>query len=218
MTEEDRGDEGRGDPGEDPFEHLDGDRDGDPFEHLDGPGSADAPGGRAGEAADPVDETADHASGSPGPFDDGTGSVGGRAGTDGDRADPERADSAGDPTATDPFGGFEARDGDPFESAGGAFERVDVGDVDRDEVWESIAGDGDATGDVAATDPEWDAESRYADVSKHEFCERCEHFSAPPAVDCGHGDAEIVEFLDSETVRLLNCPVVAERRRIEDEE
>ncbi|WP_226023193.1 hypothetical protein [Halomicrobium salinisoli] len=205
MTDEDRRDEEQGDPPEDPFERLDA------------PGTADEPGGRDGEPADYVDPT-DPASGASDPFDDGAGAVDGRPGADGDRAESTRADPAGDPAATDPFGEFEGRDGDPFESAGGAFERVDVGDVDPDEVWESIAGDGDGAGDASAADDRAAAESRYADVSKHEFCERCEHFSSPPEVDCTHGDAEIVEFLDSETVRLLNCPVVAERRGIEDGE
>ncbi|WP_225334938.1 hypothetical protein [Halomicrobium urmianum] len=221
MTEEDREDREERDPADprgDPFERLDGDRDGNPFAHLDGPGTADGPVGRAGEATDPVDDAAHPGSGALDLFDDGAGAIDGRSGADGDRAESTRADPAGDPAATDPFGEFEARDGDPFEAAGGAFERVDVGDVDPDEVWDSIASDGDATDGVAATDDAHVAESRYADVSKHEFCERCEYFSSPPDVGCAHGSAEIVEFLDSETIRLLNCPVVAERRRIEDGE
>jgi len=51
-------------------------------------------------------------------------------------------------------------------------------------------------------------------VSKHAFCETCEHFSGPPEIECGHGGTEILAFVDMETVRVSNCPIVAERRRL----
>lgn len=129
-----------------------------------------------------------------------------------------------DGLADDPFADVATPEGDPFDGdAGGVFERVDVDRVDPDRVWDEVAGEDaieDAAGDEAAGEepPELtDASSRYAEVSKHAYCEQCEHFSAPPNVSCGNPGTEIVEFVDVETVRLLNCPVVAERRELEDE-
>ncbi len=107
----------------------------------------------------------------------------------------------------DPFAGPDPR-GDPFEEEG-VFEQQEVGAVDPDEVWEDLAG---------SDRVESDDGSHYAEVSKHTYCENCEWFSEPPAVSCTHEGTEIVEFLDMETARLLNCPVVEERRAIRDED
>jgi uncharacterized OB-fold protein len=54
------------------------------------------------------------------------------------------------------------------------------------------------------------------EVSKHSYCERCEHFSTPPGVTCTNEGTEILEFMDMETVRVINCPIVEERRALED--
>lgn len=137
------------------------------------------------------------------------------------RGDPEVSDPTGtrDPAAAgplgdDPFGDAPAPEGDPFDQPGGVFERVDVDRVDPDQVWEQIAGEGDAD----ASTPQLAAgQSRYAEVSKHSYCEQCRFFSAPPNVGCHNEGTEIVEFVDFETVRLLNCPIVAERRALEEE-
>jgi uncharacterized OB-fold protein len=87
-----------------------------------------------------------------------------------------------------------------------------VGDIDPDEVWENLS-EAEQRGSVSETE-----DHVYAEVSKHSFCEHCEHFSAPPDVACSHDGTEILEFVDMETVRLLDCPVVAERRELEDEQ
>jgi hypothetical protein len=107
----------------------------------------------------------------------------------------------------DPFGDPDPR-GDPFGDEG-VFERQQVGDVDPDEVWEALEATEQAGGEEGR---------RYAEVSKHTYCENCEWFSEPPEVSCTREGTEIVEFLDMETVRLLNCPVVEERRAIRNEE
>ncbi|PSP84131.1 hypothetical protein BRC96_06400 [Halobacteriales archaeon QS_6_64_34] len=108
----------------------------------------------------------------------------------------------------DPFAGMDNREGDPFGDGESVFEAVDVESIDTDEVWGSL--------DEEPSTPSVQG-SRYVDVSKHRFCEQCEHFSAPPNAHCTHEEAEIIEYLDMETVRLLNCPVVAEQRELEDE-
>jgi len=210
---------------EDPFENLDPpeDREGDPFERL-------------GDAGPPDDDTQSEDTDSGDPLD---------GGGDGERSDDpaaseEPVDSEGDdepafeeefieaddavpigePPAEgdqttgedDPFADMDSRDGDPFDGAESVFETVDVEGVDPDEVWESLESEG-SNSDTPSLD-----ESRYTDVSKHRFCEQCEFFSSPPNAHCTHEEAEIIEHLDMETVRLLNCPVVAEQREIENEE
>ncbi|MBX0295051.1 hypothetical protein [Haloarcula nitratireducens] len=173
---------------DDPFKEFDepADREGDPFEHLGAPDKADEP--SVGTADDAVTEEFALDEELEAVTDDGPLSAG----------------------ETDPFSGMAARGGDPFGAGEGVFEAVDVGSVDADEVWASLAEDGDGRETAGVT--------RYADVSKHRYCERCEHFSGPPEVGCTREDTEIVEFLDMETVRLLDCPVVAEQRRLGNEE
>ena len=203
---------------EDPFANLDApeDREGDPFERL----------GDVGPDEPADDETeSGEVSSEPGP--DST--------SGGDQPEFEEefieegdtfsaaagmstaTDSEGDPGGRtddplggdDPFSGMDGREGDPFGEGESAFEAVDVEIVDAEEVWASLDG---APAETAVSD------SRYTEVSKHRFCEQCEHFSSPPNAHCTHAEAEIIEYLDMDTVRLLNCPVVAEQRELEDEE
>lgn len=198
---------------DDPFEAFEDpeEREGDPFERLggvepdgeSGDGTADD-----GPGAEPDDSTAADDTDEPA-FEEefideddlfatgpGQSSVDGTTG--GGRSESE----------DDPFEGMAGRDGDPFGEGESAFESVDVESVDADEVWESL--------DEEPSTPSVEG-SRYVEVSKHRFCEQCEHFSSPPNAHCTHEDAEIIEYLDMETVRLLNCPIVAEQRELEDE-
>ncbi|AEM56671.1 hypothetical protein HISP_05410 [Haloarcula hispanica N601] len=205
----------------DPFEELDpdDDREGDPFERL-GAGPDDADG--SANARQPPDDGWPGSESSDEPAD-------GASEAEPDATDADdllsavdteefRSDSAPEsdshlsgssPDPDDPFSGMDERGEDPFGSGESAFERVDVDHIDADKVWAEIAEDGDDK-----TSPE----SRYAEVSKHRYCEQCEHFSAPPNAHCTNEGTEIMEFLDMETVRLLDCPVVAEQHEIEDEQ
>ena len=180
---------------DDPFAAFDPveDRDGDPFEELDAPPDGSAT-GSDGETLDDSTEMANDGL-PPGP----EGSAGD---TDSSQPDATRG-------AADPFADVAGRDGDPFGDEDSVFERVDVGAIDVDSVWETL-GEERSRGT--------DARSQYTDVSKHRYCEQCEFFSAPPDVRCTNEGTEIVEFLDMETVRLLDCPVVAEQRAIERQE
>lgn len=129
--------------------------------------------------------------------------------------DPETTGDPGDgdDSGADPFERLDAdgRDGDPFTSTESAFERMNVDDLDPDAVWEDLSAAA-ARGSVTEQDG-----SVSAEVSKHRFCEQCEHFSEPPDATCTHDGTQIVEFLDMETVRVLDCPVVEERRALEEE-
>ncbi|QGA81636.1 MULTISPECIES: hypothetical protein [unclassified Halomicrobium] len=180
---------------DDPFERLDDiEREGDPFERLDDEataGDSDDSGDEPGDSAG-ARESSDEST----PADDPFAAF--------DRDDAATADRE-DP-AVDPFADVPDRDGDPFGDGESAFEQVDVGEIDADAVWESIDEDGA---------PEVPEASRYAEVSKHAYCEQCPFFSEPPEAHCTHETAEIIEYLDMDRVRLLDCPVVAEREDLE---
>lgn len=45
-------------------------------------------------------------------------------------------------------------------------------------------------------------------VPKSEFCQRCEHFAAPPELACHHEGTTIVGLEDSDHFRVRNCPMV----------
>lgn len=215
------------DPSErdDPFDRLgyDTEREGDLFERLDDDTPAESAGQDASISGDPWGSPdADEREAVPDDTQSGP-----------DTEDPESAgvtdpDAVRSPTPEgstdhavgddtgDPFADVETPTENPFSGSGSVFERVDSGSTDPDQVWERITGEDDAEGGDDDDTPMPD-DGRYSEVSKHTFCERCEHFSPPPNVTCTHDTAEIIEFLDMETVRLLDCPVVAEREELEQE-
>ena len=200
---------------DDPFERLgDVEREGDPFERLDEGGddeagdSAEHDGGDESDGGDAPDDT-EEVRVPDDPFAEFE-----REGASSDDTVPA-ADSGppGDDhdlsADVDPFADVPDREGDPFGGGESVFERVDVGEVDADEVWASMTDD---EGDEEPVAPD---ESRYAEVSKHAYCEQCEFFAEPPDAHCTHASAEIIEYLDMDRVRLLDCPVVAERAELE---
>lgn len=164
-----------------------------------GTADADAPKG-ADAGAGAGAGTADHGDTEPSPDDEGRGVD--------DEAIPETGDVDGDDPFADLGGGPQPRikggesSDDPFES----FEAVDVGDVDVDEIWANL-------GSLDETAEQFEGKVFY-EVSKHRFCEQCPHFTGPPETRCTFDGAEIVEFVDMETVRLVNCPVVAEQEEL----
>ncbi len=105
----------------------------------------------------------------------------------------------------------EPPESDPFSEMTPEFAELDLGDVDEDEVWEALSA-AEARGSVA------DIQDRtYAEVSKHSYCEQCEYLTGPPETTCTNEGTEILAFTDMETVRVVDCPVVAERRKLEQE-
>ena len=95
------------------------------------------------------------------------------------------------------------------------FESVETPAVDAVSVWETLgADDPDAPatpGTGAGDDPEAVEASAAGDgehvVSKRAYCQRCPHFSAPPAVACDHEGTVIVEVVDADRFRVRDCPV-----------
>ncbi|WP_135304088.1 hypothetical protein [Haloarcula amylovorans] len=181
---------------DDPFDELgeQADREGDPFERLDTPNNPSP--GATDDAVIEESDLDETAAASASTLDEEFETIG-----------DDDLQSTGE---ADPFSGMADRGGDPFGAGESVFEAVDVGSVDADEVWASLAEDDGDQSTAGVT--------RYADVSKHRYCEQCEHFAGPPEVRCTREDTEIVEFLDMETVRLVDCPVVAEQRRLGNEE
>jgi hypothetical protein len=184
---------------DDPFDDIDTgpEGDGDPFEDL---------------ADDiPADETA------PEPTDDATPAPDPTAG-DSSTSTPEDAapgvpeDDDGSRLDDDPFRDIDAgpsRGGgtDPFEEFAG-----ETGSAVDDDVWEDLSVDPDAPSISEQQGPR-----RFSEVSKHRFCEQCPHFTGPPDIACTNEGTDIIEFVDMETVRLADCPVVEEREKLQNQ-
>jgi len=174
-----------------------GDAEEDLFERLDA-------GDREGDPLEQFGTAPDAAGGGEADHPDGVGEEGSLGDTGGE-------DPLDDLDGEDPFGDLGDREGDPFGSAESAFERMDVDGLDPDAVWESLA-EAEARGSVTERD-----DGVYAEVSKHSFCEQCEYFSEPPDATCTHEGTQIIEFLDMETVRVFDCPVVEQRRELHEQ-
>ena len=180
----------------------------DPFERLDAP---DRPPGRDPFAE--IDETAPEQAPDRSSFD----ALGfEQTGEDSHESDPEPTTDAsaeatpGESAAEDPFDrlGSQRRQGDPFEGLGEtARDPATSAEIDG-ELWENLS--------RSAAEPETETrgERRFAEVDKHSYCENCEYFSEPPDVECAHEGTNIVEFVDYETVRVADCPVVVEREEL----
>ncbi|CCQ34210.1 hypothetical protein HLRTI_000658 [Halorhabdus tiamatea SARL4B] len=125
-----------------------------------------------------------------------------------ERADPSAGDRPDEP-ADDPFDrlGGGPRDGDPFEGLG-EVGGPQAGEQFNDELWD------DLSRSMAEPETEQRGQRRFAEVNKHSYCENCEYFSEPPDVECAHEGTDIVEFVDFETVRVADCPIVAEREEL----
>ncbi len=111
-----------------------------------------------------------------------------------------------DPPEGDPSRGVEPpEEWDDEEVPDDPFTEVEVGEVDEDAVRAGLQ-DGDA--------PTAAGTSEEVVVPKRKYCERCEHFADPPNATCTNDGTEILELVDMDHFRVVNCPVVAERRKI----
>jgi len=207
---------------DDPFDDLEedvGDREGDPFQQLD----TDSDEQREGETAPAQSPWEDQQADSPGESEpaqtDSADATAKRDVETDNQTDPglstegESSRLTEDDTETGPEldpSPDVGREGDPFESMEDAFTERGVGEVDTEQVWQQLT---DAKSRGSVTEKKG---RTYAEVSKHSYCEQCEYFSEPPDIECSNDGTEIVEFLDMETVRVVDCPVVAERKELED--
>lgn len=141
------------------------------------------------------------------------------------RSEREGRERTGEGTDDDPFAALErAADEAGGTGSGGTtdddpFERVEVEDIDGEDVWESLEGEEPAA-ERSAIDAGADAERVEREdpgaerpdhvVEKSAYCQRCRFLSAPPEVRCTHEGTAIVEVVDSERFRVRGCPMVAE--------
>jgi len=110
----------------------------------------------------------------------------------------------------------EGVDDETFEEMDEAFEDVAVDDIESDEVWEEVTDEEtDLATEEQTTPDEQPPDEDVAEVSKHDYCETCEFFSQAPEIHCTHEGTEILDFPDMESVRVSNCPIVAERQGLE---
>lgn len=152
------------------------------------------------------------------------------AGTDGEsddgpaggvpRADAPAADDAadGEPVADAPLGDLAARvDDRRTERAAAAeselFTEQSAEEVDSDRLWEQVSGadDGVSPDDAGEASPR---DERV--ISKRSYCQSCEYFSEPPDVRCEHDGTEILEVVDLNRFRVVDCPVVREDELLDD--
>ncbi len=114
----------------------------------------------------------------------------------------------------------EAEDDVDLDPIDDPFESVEVPELDEEAVWaafdEDEADPEERMGVGVGADPETtsgdETEDAEAVVPKRKFCQRCPHFTDPPAVACTHEGTTIVEVVDADSFRVRNCPIVAEDR------
>jgi hypothetical protein len=99
------------------------------------------------------------------------------------------------------------RSEDEFEEL---FAEMEVGDVDADDVWEQFSEDEDPMFETAFVE-----EDREVTVVEKSLCHGCEHFADPPETGCTHDGTDIDAEVDTGHFRVLDCPVVAERKEME---
>lgn len=88
------------------------------------------------------------------------------------------------------------------------FSEESVPEIDADVVWDRLEDD---------DPPELpdQAERDVRVVEKRSYCEQCPFFSEPPEVSCAHDGTEILDLVDMDHFRVVNCPKVREDERLE---
>lgn len=124
----------------------------------------------------------------------------GAASDDGDRPE-EAGDAPLDDIVERARQGRTAVDDDPMA----AFEEVDVDAVDDDDLWERLERD---RIQETVDDLEGASERDVQVVDKRDYCMRCQYFSAPPEVRCGHERGEILEVVDTRSFMVADCPIL----------
>ncbi|GAB6880215.1 hypothetical protein JCM17823_24890 [Halorubrum gandharaense] len=139
----------------------------------------------------------------------------GREGDDGGDTDAEPSSAKTDlgtaesPSSSEFEDPFDELDEVDEELAEEAFERMEVGELEETDVWETLAADEAAAGEHAVGAGAGETATDHV-VDKREYCQRCPHFTEPPEVACEHGDGEILEVLTGDEFRVRGCPMVGE--------
>jgi|GEM_PF-956903 len=93
-------------------------------------------------------------------------------------------------------------DREALEAGESAFEEVDTGEVNIEDVWERLE---------AGPGPHGEALDEEEDVRRipRSVCHDCPHFGDPPKLHCTYEGTTIREMPDSEHFVVVECPVVA---------
>jgi hypothetical protein len=94
------------------------------------------------------------------------------------------------------------------ESVDDVFTAVDVGAVDRDELWADLRND-DEPERITVASSETD-EGRDVRTIDKGTCHGCPHLGDPPELHCTHEGTEILSVVDTGRFRVADCPVVVE--------
>jgi len=179
----------------------------------DGPDEAAGSGDGGDSGSTEPDETSQESADPDDPFAELAGEIEGDAGFD------EEAFAVGREGSDDasPFDELQAdtNDVDPDELFEEMFVEQEAGDLDTESVWETLEGTEREGGkqDGGGLEGETSEGDEHV-VSAREFCADCEHAAEPPEVRCTYEGSEIVEFVDKNTVRVRNCPIVARRNKL----
>lgn len=104
-------------------------------------------------------------------------------------------------------------DGPANDDVMDAFSEVEVGDVDVEQLWAELE---DEDIEETVDEPRGSSEQDRRVVSKRDYCQRCQYFSAPPEVRCTNETAEIVEMVDTEQFEVANCPILRGEEELEN--
>lgn len=106
------------------------------------------------------------------------------------------------------------------------FERKETPEVDREALWRQVADEETAERAIEEMDVDADRTDDRSSVADHEgvervveksvYCHACPHFSSPPDVRCTHEGTAILEAVDMDHFRVVDCPVVEENEAIEE--
>jgi hypothetical protein len=88
------------------------------------------------------------------------------------------------------------------------FDEEDVPEIDAEAVWERL-------GEDEPPEVPDDTEHDVRVIEKRSYCEQCPFFSTPPDVGCDHEGTEILELVDMDHFRVVDCPKVLEDERLE---
>ncbi|WP_193570137.1 MULTISPECIES: hypothetical protein [Halorussus] len=101
------------------------------------------------------------------------------------------------------------RDGDDVD----AFDSVEVGELDGEELWERLAEGEDEPAVTAPPEAEDDGEwsdGRDVRTIPKATCHGCPHFGDPPELACNHEGTDILAMPDAEHFRVAGCPMVGD--------
>ncbi|MFB6299029.1 MAG: hypothetical protein ABEH65_02075 [Halobacteriales archaeon] len=96
------------------------------------------------------------------------------------------------------------------------FDEQEFTEIDSDQLWAELERSGDepvAVGDPPDEKPDVDGDVR---VIPDSTCHRCRFFDTPPAVACTHEGTEILEMVDDDHFKVVDCPMVVDEDDADD--